>query len=153
MARRSHGGLIRAEVEVKFPENFDFSLLHGHVETHIDQIANEIANEARASTAFSDFTGRLRKSIKKLKRKDKDGEPITVVAATAPHAHLVEFGTQAPRASTTGKWMPLRGIPGQGGNPKFAKVVGPMPACPFLRPAMEKVIGRIVSSLTGVSGG
>lgn len=146
MGRTRTSGLVRAEVEVRMPENVDFTALNSRIESHIDRIAMDVAQEAKSSTAFKDATGNLRKSIKVLRRKDADGETAHIVAATSPHAHLVEFGTQGPRVSKDKK-MPLDGIYDGKGRLKFAEVVGPMPAKPFLRPALEKVIAREAASV------
>lgn len=54
-------------------------------------IAGMIADEARASTAFSDKTGKLRSGIKP----ELHGK-FWRVYARAPHAHLVEFGHGGP---------------------------------------------------------
>jgi HK97 gp10 family phage protein len=147
MGRTRTSGLVRAEVEVRFPENVDFTALNSRIESHIDRIALDVAHEARSSTAFKDRTGNLRKSIKVLRRKDADGETAHIVAATSPHSHLVEFGTQGPRKATKSKKMPLDGIYDGKGRLMFAEVVGPMPASPFLRPALEKVIAREAASV------
>lgn len=61
--------------------------IEGGVDKGLDKIAVNIRDEAKASSHFADKTGRLRRSVKK--EKTQDGY---VVKATAPHAHLVEFG-------------------------------------------------------------
>ena len=75
-----------------------------------ESIAKSIEADARNTTAFKDKTGKLRKSIRARKSRFEDGGWI--VQARAPHAHLVEYGTQN------------------------------MAAKPFLRPALEKNINR-----------
>lgn len=52
--------------------------------------AEEIFSKAKNAQEFKDKTGNLRKSIKMKKSKFKDGG--FVVAAYAPHSHLVEYG-------------------------------------------------------------
>ncbi|MDH4319949.1 MAG: HK97 gp10 family phage protein [Desulfobulbaceae bacterium] len=51
----------------------------------------------------------------------------------APHAHLVEFGTAGARTPTKKKYLKMV-IDGQ---VIFRRVAGPMPAKPFLRPAID----------------
>lgn len=138
----ARGSLIKAEVDVRIPADIDWRQFNGYVETQIDAIAAEVRDEAKASTSFADRTGLLRKSIKIRKQKDANGDSVTVVAATAPHAHLVEFGTQGPRKSSKALHMYLDGLYGPGGGLAFAKVVRAMPARPFLRPALAKVMAR-----------
>jgi hypothetical protein len=52
------------------------------------KLASEVAADARKSADFIDKTGTLRKSIKM--RKGKYGGYLA--KATAPHAHLIEYG-------------------------------------------------------------
>ena len=70
------------------------------------EIAQQIAKDARASVNV--VTGNLKKSIRAKKSKFDDGGAIVV--ATAPHAHLIEYGRKNA------------------------------PAYPFLRPALDKNI-------------
>ena len=83
-------------------------------------VAEEVAARARASSAFTDKTGELRKSIT-VETPDARS-PVVLVKAKAPHAHLIEFG----HAKVT---------PG-------GRVVGFTPAHPFLTPAAEEVFQR-----------
>ena len=98
----------------------------------VEAIGDEMLKEVRASasTAFADKKGTLRKSIKKKKSKfDKDTH---IVGAFAPHAHLVEFGTNI-RVDRRGK------------------VSGHMPARPFLGPARDAVVDRLASIVNSVT--
>lgn len=57
-------------------------------------VAKLMAEYARSSTAFSDVTGKLRKSITHKKSKYTDGGWIVRAGGKeAPHAHLIEYGT------------------------------------------------------------
>lgn len=89
-------------------------------------IADEIAKEAKATSAFSDQTGNLRKSIQV--RKAQLGEADLIVGAFAPHAGLIEYGHDI--------------VVGKGGD-----VVGHVPARPFLGPAVETVKRHIPALL------
>ena len=60
------------------------------VDADLSGIADYVEAEAKTTARFADKTGNLRKTIKK--RKSKFPEGGYVVVATAPHAHLVEFG-------------------------------------------------------------
>ena len=61
-------------------------------------VAMQIKRDAKASTAFKDKTGRLRKSIRVKKSKFKDGGHIVLAGGKgARHAHLVEYGHGGPR--------------------------------------------------------
>lgn len=82
------------------------------IDDNAEQIARDIAADARASVNV--VTGNLKKSIRAKKSKFEDGGWIVV--ATAPHAHLLEFG-----------WNTSHKSPAE-------------TAKPFLRPALEKNI-------------
>lgn len=60
------------------------------VDADLSGIADYVEAEAKTTARFVDKTGNLRKTIKKRKSKFPEGGYIVV--ATAPHAHLVEFG-------------------------------------------------------------
>lgn len=87
----------------------------------IEAVAKEAVKRAKAATSFTDKTGKLRKSIKaqKSKRK-KEGESVWLARATAPHAHLIEYG----HAAVT-----------PGGD-----LTGHVPAHPFMQPAVDSVM-------------
>lgn len=109
--------MIKGKVKVVWDEQIPVELAR-LIAMHEEEIADSIVVNAKASTAFRDRTGKLRKSIKKQKRKSKDFAASVelydwIVRATAPHAHLVEFGHGGPR---------------------------PAPPHPFLQPAKEKAI-------------
>lgn len=84
------------------------------IDDNAEQIARDIAADARASVNV--VTGNLKKSIRAKKSKFENGGWI--IQATAPHAHLIEFGwkTKNKNPSETAK--------------------------PFLRPALERNIER-----------
>lgn len=60
------------------------------VDADLSGIADYVEAEAKTTADFVDRSGNLRKTIKKRKSKFPEGGYIVV--ATAPHAHLVEFG-------------------------------------------------------------
>lgn len=94
-------------------------------------IAERVAAEARATSAFADKTGKLRKSIKARKSKFQDGGWIVV--ARSPHAHLVEFGHTSVNSN--------------------GLVTGSVPAHPFLRPARDRVARSVVREIRARMGG
>jgi len=103
-----------------------------YINDNAEEIAKQIAIDARSSNAFQDYKGtdresnrsklkysngrKLRKSIKAKESKFDDGGWIVIV--TAPHAHLIEYG--------------------HGGE-------SPAPAHPFLRPALGKNISLAIN--------
>jgi len=122
--------MIQAHVSIRNMDGFDAQL--SEVLEAIDQNLNEVANfvlaEAKASTGFSDKTGNLRASIKKRKSRFEDGGYIVFARgakdAKGYHAHNVEFGhVMIAWGKVTGKRVP---------------------AHPFLRPAKEKGIRKAI---------
>lgn len=109
------------EIEQEIRQQFDQEL---------EPIAKAVAATAQRSAAFADKTGRLRKSIRAAKSKFQDGGWI--VMATAPHAHLIEFGHAHVRKG---------------------KVVGHVPPHPFLRPALTEVVNKWLHTARAMSGG
>ena len=96
-----------------------------YVDQHLEELAGEIEDEAKATHFPTSKTGALKRSIKKQKSRYKDGGYI--VKATAPHAHLVEYGH-------------LLVLPG-------GIVAGHVPAHPFLHNARNRVLRRAASRM------
>lgn len=134
--------LNKAYVGVEFPE--DFREIVGKLNAVIQEeslaIAEEVAADAQGTLEFRDYTGtsretewhkrnfpnatRLRPNIKARKSKYPDGGAIVI--ARAPHAHLVEFGHVMV---------------------KNGKVLGSVPAHPFLRPAVSKRLQEAIQRI------
>ena len=112
--------MIKASVNVNL-KGFEDALdeINRAIDANCEEVAEVVLDEARASAAFDDKTGKLRKSIKMKESKFDDGGFI--VYSNAPHAHLVEFGHD---------------------QIKGGRVVGHVEAHPFLRPAKEKGIKK-----------
>lgn len=114
--------------------NIDTAAAEQMVAEFIDQnseaIAKQIAADAKASVNV--VTGNLRRSIRAKKSKFPDGGWI--VQSVAPHSFLVEFGGVNPRTPKDKKV--LKGADGT----FYGTEVAPMPAKPFLRPALDKNI-------------
>ncbi len=94
-------------------------------------IAERVAAAARNSAAFADKTGKLRQSIKALPSRYEGGGWIVV--ASAPHAHLIEFG---------------HAMVGKDGT-----VQGHAPAHPFLRPARDRIARDVIHEIRAMLGG
>jgi HK97 gp10 family phage protein len=80
----------QAKVEINTKE-FELELA-AFINENAGKIAKQIEADAQSTTAFKDKTGNLRESIKSKKSRYDDGGWI--VQVTAPHAHLLEFGTE-----------------------------------------------------------
>ena len=95
-------------MSVTWDEKAALARVSAAIEEACKETAEKIGARAKASSAFVDKTGTLRSSIKVFKSKFENGGYI--VHASAPHAHLVEYGHAGP---------------------------APAPAHPFLRPAQK----------------
>lgn len=93
-----------------------------YVGERLEELASDVEREARATYFPESKTGNLKKSISTQKSIYEGGGYI--VKATAPHAHLVEFGHIMVTRS--------------------GKVVGHVPAHPFLHRARNKVLRKAI---------
>ena len=135
--------LNKAYVGVEFPEDFReiIGKLNAVIQDESLAIAEEVAADAQGTLEFRDYTGTsresewhkrnfpnapsLRKRIRAKKSKYEDGGAIVI--ASAPHAHLVEFGHVMVK---NGKVLP-----------------GSVPAHPFLRPAVSKRLQEAIQRI------
>ena len=115
MPRSTHRTEGQVWVEIDTTE-FEKELSDFLIE-NAETIAKQIARDAKATTAFKDVTGELRKSIRAKKSRYPDG------------GWIVRAG--GPKAAQA--WLIENGRSGGAGYP-------PMPAKPFLKPAMERNI-------------
>lgn len=83
-------------VKVQLNEADLARLVEGKADEALELIADDVVRRAKASAAFADKTGGLRKSIKKVRGKYPAENPAWLVKATAPNAHLVEYGHGGP---------------------------------------------------------
>ena len=117
MAYNNRANIQYAEVEIN-TKDFDQKLAE-YLDENSEQIAKNIAQEAKATTAFIDRTGELRKSIKVKKSKFEDGGYIVRAGGRkAKQAWLIEHGRS-----------PGDNYPGA-------------PAKPFLKPALDNNINE-----------
>ena len=115
--------MIKATTRIDF-SGFDVALeqVQKIIDNNLEKVASLVETEAKTTSAFRDKTGTLRKRIKIKKSKFEDGGYI--VAATAPHAHLIEYGhVMIAWGNVTGKRVP---------------------AHPFMRPAKEQGIRKAI---------
>lgn len=119
--------MLRANVRAEIPDNINLAEIENWVDDNCETIAHEVAADAGNSAAFVDQSGALRDSIVARKSKFKDGGWI--VLSDVPHAHLVEFGH-------------AKVLWGRQTNEK-------VPPHPFLRPALDRAIGRAVALFRG----
>lgn len=94
-----------------------------YVGENLEELASDVEREAKATDFPTSKTGALKKSISTQKSLYEGGGYI--VKAAAPHAHLVEFG----------HIMVTRG----------GRVVGHVPAHPFLHKARNKVLRKAIA--------
>lgn len=132
-------GLLKASASVNTALDAEFAAvlqgIIGDVDETLHEAANEVAAEAKRTTAFRDKTGTLRSRIKVVKSKFPEGGWLVV--ADASHAHLVERGH-------------LLVIKGKGG---IVRVVGHVTAKPFLRPAADRVKSSVIAKLKAAQNG
>ncbi|MBI9080835.1 MAG: HK97 gp10 family phage protein [Pseudodesulfovibrio sp.] len=116
--------MIKSSVRVDLGD-FGMALddINQAVEANIEKVADIVVEQAKSSAAFEDQSGDLRRSIKKRKSKYWDGGYI--VLASDPKAHLIEFGHDIIRNG---------------------KIIGQVPALPFLSPAKEMGIRYAVQA-------
>lgn len=95
-------------------------LFSGAAKKAVGDIADKVAKTARTLAPVGG-TGNLRKGI--VAKSARRGDVAAFVYANAPHSHLIELGHQIVRGGKLSK----------GG-----RVVGYVPARPFLRPALER---------------
>jgi len=144
-------GKLKAEVVVKMPPSISEEVLR-RVNIAIDDaamaLASEIKARAKGSTAFRDYKNTereniysrkhhksgtmLRQSIKHKRSKFPDGGAI--VYASAPHAHLVEFGHAL--------------VEGRKFMPTYGQVIGRVREHSYLRSEREAVMGQALESFS-----
>lgn len=110
--------------EVNIPIEDILQIYAAWTDDIVKAVSDELLREVRknARNDFEDRSGLLRARIQK--KKSRFGDDTHIVGAFAPHAHLVEFGTEM-RVNKKGK------------------VSGHMPATLFLTAAGQAVEGRL----------
>ncbi|OIO01102.1 MAG: hypothetical protein AUJ49_08470 [Desulfovibrionaceae bacterium CG1_02_65_16] len=132
-------GLIKTSASVSPDLDSAFAAalqtITGDVDAVLYETAMEVGFEARRSSEFQDKTGKLRGKIKLKRSRYENGGWI--VTARSPHAHLVEFGhLLVLKNRKTG----------------LVKVVGHVPAHPFMRPALDSARSRLIAKLQAMKG-
>lgn len=110
-----------------FPLKVRETILDASVRAGGSVIRKEARGNLRANGSIK--TGKLYKSFKVAKVRGVHG--VVRVMTTAPHSHLVEFGT-APRKLKKPHFVQL------GGKVVRVEYTGSMPAKPFFRPAIDE---------------
>lgn len=119
------GVVLKCSARVELDGFDDFLAdLQNRLDSGLEEVADEVVEEAKRSTAFRDRTGKLRNTIRKYH--DSLGVWYVRAGGTAKvkHAHLVEFS----HAIVT----------------RDGRTLGQVMGHPFLRPAAEKVVGQAV---------
>ena len=122
--------MIKAGVSLKNMEGFDYQLeeVVKAIEHNLNEVAQIVETDAKATSAFIDITGNLRDSIKKRKSRYEDGGYIVMASGRGKkkgyHAANVEFG---------------HALIAWGNPPKKTTRVAPRP---FMRPALEQGIRK-----------
>ena len=134
--------MIKADIKTDFNENEFIRQFNGVT----DDIYREMAEKCEhyAIMNIKGHTGNLQLSIKAKKSKFENGGWICLAESRkGPHAFLVEYGTDKPRLTLTKDVMRFE----IDGEVIFAKVVAPMPANPFMRPARDRVVSDFARAL------
>ena len=131
--------IIKASVQVNPALDAAFAQVLQNIKGDMNAIllaaAQDVGFEARRTAAFVDKTGKLRNCIKMEPSKFEDGGYI--VTARSPHAHLVEFGHLLVKKTKGG----------------IVKVIGHVPAHPFLRPALDNAKRKIIAEAKAAANG
>ena len=133
MPLRITGKVTLSDIDQGFLEQLQQS--KGAVDDLLNDVAKQVFQEAKRTSAFVDRTGNLRKSIRKRKSKFPDGGYIVIATGRNRgrekgfHAHLVEFGH-------------VKVLWGRRTNER-------VPPYPFMRPALEKARSYLMSKISG----
>ncbi len=112
----------------KFPERIQRDIVNAGASAGAAFVRKEAKKNLRQNG--SDETGTLYKAIKSKKERGVHGVYLVFTDNTAPHARLVEYGTEPRKLK---KPIPFEIQPGQW---IILKYTGSAPAKPFFRPAM-----------------
>ncbi len=135
----------------KLPENLGRKAANTAVRAASSTIRKAIRDRIR------DNTGNLRRSIKVRKEKDQVGSTRFTVLSTAPHAHLVEYGT-SPHLIKAGEKKSGKSVSQTGkktlsdGSRIFGRTVQHpgAQAKPFFRPAIDESAERAIDTMREV---
>lgn len=133
----------------------------GVIDKELIEAGKPLIKRAKEIASNAQFTGNLTKSIGALSDKKLAGEPAAIVMGPrrgkgykGHHAHLVEYGTTAPRKTKSKSGLSAKIKAGAGfigpvmnGRVFFGKEVAPMPAFPFMRPAYDSTAGQVTDNV------
>lgn len=123
----------------KFPERIRRDIVNAGASAGATFVRKEARKNLRQNG--SDETGQLYKSLKKAKMKGRHGVYRVFTDRTAPHAHLVEFGTRPRKLK---KPIPFEISPGEWVTLEYT---GSAPAKPFLRPALDENRHQVMAKI------
>jgi len=130
------GGEMLMKLLKDFPHKIQETVLDSAVSAGANVIKKEARNNIKQNGSIR--TGRLYNSLKTAKVKGIHGvyriftqRGYARGGQSAPHAHLVEFGT-APRKLKEPHYVQING------NWVWVEYTGSMPAKPFFRPALDE---------------
>jgi len=116
------------------------------LQNYFERTARKGLKKAIKNKAPKGPTGNLRKSVVVRRGRLKPTVIVAVDRKVAPHAHLVEFGTNGNRGH--GKKRKKKALKFTiDGQTVFADDVGPMPANPFFRPAVDSTRGQTIEDM------
>lgn len=128
MARR--GSMVKCSVSIDWPKDINLTEINQALDGNLKVLADDVRAKAKASAAFSDKTGELRKTIRIIKlpkTETNQGYFVRAGGKKARQAWVIEFGHDLITRS--------------------GKTIGHVPAHPFLRPAAEAVLNNFINSI------
>lgn len=114
--------------------------VRAEIDSALGAVAAQVYEKAKASTAFRDKTGKLRRSIWIYRSKYENGGYVVYVKA--PHSHLVEFGHKQIAKDKVTRLMVT----------KDGEVLEHVPGTHFLHKARNAVRRTVDETLRGMLG-
>jgi len=133
------GGIAIEKLLREFPKRIQRDLINKTVSKGASVLVKQAKANLKANGSVE--TGTLLKAIRKQKKKKTHGIYQIFTDDTAPHAHLVEFGT-GPRKLK--KPTPFEIMPGEWIT---LKQTGSAPAKPFMRPAFDETKQEVLIAM------
>ena len=134
------GGEQLAKMLKAFPDRIHRDIINSGAAQGATVVKKHARNNLKANDSVE--YGRILKSIKSRKKRGVHGQQEVFTDKTAPHAHLVEFGT-GPRKLK--KPISVELMPGQW---RVITQTGSAPAKPFFRPALDENKEEVMAEMT-----
>ncbi len=122
-----------------FPERIQRDIVNAGASAGATVVKKEAQKNIRSNGSYN--TGTLYNSIRTKKKKGEHGIYQVFSDKSAPHSHLVEFGTGPRKLKEPG----YRKI---SGNWVWVENTGSMPAKPFFRPALDENHKLVMRKMT-----